>query len=78
MGRRKARSKRATRESAAEASRQRQTVQGQLQCEGKSGRYATEAEASRAAGWVKAQDPSALQMSPYRCQYCGKWHLTRR
>ena len=49
----------------------------ELICEGKSGRYGTEAEARQAAGWVKANNPGSHQMRVYECQRCGMWHLTR-
>ena len=49
----------------------------ELICEGKSGRYRTEAEARQSAGWVKANNPGSHQMRVYECQRCGMWHLTR-
>ncbi|CAB4881189.1 unannotated protein [freshwater metagenome] len=47
-------------------------------CEGKSGRYRTEAEARQSAGWVKSQNPGSHQMKVYHCDQCGMWHLTTR
>jgi len=48
-----------------------------MRCEEKSA-YPTEAEARRAAGWVKAQNPGSHQMRVYHCDSCGNWHLTNR
>ena len=50
----------------------------QMICEGKSGRYRTEAEARQSAGWVKSQNPGSHQMKVYHCDQCGMWHLTTR
>jgi hypothetical protein len=48
----------------------------QLSCESKTA-YPSEAEARRAAGWVKAQNPGQHQMRVYECAVCRRWHMTR-
>lgn len=46
-------------------------------CDSKSS-WASETEARKAAGWVKANNPGSRQMRVYLCQSCGRWHLTNR
>ena len=76
MGRGKARRGGKGRDYRAAERQQAYDERAQMICEGKSGRYASEAEARQAAGWVKAQNPGAHQMKVYRCDHCGLWHLT--
>ena len=58
-----------------ELSRTREASARARSCERKN-RYASRAEAEEAIEWCAAQ--GRRDLSYYRCDYCGGWHLTHR
>jgi hypothetical protein len=40
--------------------------------------YADEAEANSTAAHRMSEERGPAQLSTYKCQYCGAWHLTSK
>jgi hypothetical protein len=44
------------------------------QCTGKR-RFETHRAAGQLLGWLRKRNEGAKQMHPYKCEWCGGWHL---